>query len=71
MYFDSIIKKGALESNPASTAPAPKNTKRAGSAQQNKVPKLVKSESEGSNKLLLEIGFILLTGSIYFIYVIA
>ena len=58
LYFDSIIKKEKLDNNPASTAPAPKTTKRAGSAQQNKVPKLVKSESEGSNKFLLEIGFI-------------
>ena len=55
---------------PASTAPAPKTPKRAGSAQQNKVPKLVKSEREGSNKLLLEIGFILLNRSINFFYAI-
>ena len=58
LYLDSTIKKGALESNPASAAPAPKTTKRAGSAQQNKVPRLVKRESEGRSKFLLEIGFI-------------
>ena len=58
LYFDSTIKIGALESNPASIAPAPKTTNKAGSAQQNKVPRLVKRESEGSNKLLLDIGFI-------------
>tara|TARA_B100000029_G_C17325373_1_gene869746 strand:- start:258 stop:467 length:210 start_codon:yes stop_codon:yes gene_type:complete len=57
LYFDKIIKNGALDNIPVSTAPAPKTTNNEGKAQHTNVPILVKRLKEGTIKFLAEIGF--------------
>ena len=65
LCLDKIIKKGKLDKSPTKTAPAPKATNNAGSAQHTKVPRLVKRLIEGSTRFLSDTGFMLNT-FIYF-----
>lgn len=54
LYLDRVTNHGAAETSPAKEAPAPMVTKSAGSAQHNKVPTEVNSDSVGNHVCLVE-----------------
>ena len=58
LYLDKISNWGTLEISPAKTAPDPMVTKRAGKAQQIKVPKLVNKLINGIIISFLDVGLI-------------
>ena len=57
MYSDIAVIQGAVDMSPASAAPMPTVTSRAGRAQHNNVPRDVNSDNEGRITWLLMDGF--------------
>ena len=58
LYFESITRKGRVDTSPANTAPAPNATRSAGKAQHKRVPRLVKRLKDGSMRFLVDTSFI-------------